>query len=115
MANKKVNCSVFQPAFGFCAHAKAGQTTFFIRFQPFCSFQTFFSDVTPEINKKRLKKKKKISFVFPSRLMEENKVWILDVLFPGLQIIYFCINMNIKEEINFTNFTPKFYCMLGVV
>ena len=55
-----VNCCVFWPAFGCCAHPKASQTPFF---QPFTSFFVhflpFFSDFTPEINKKCLKINKK--------------------------------------------------------
>ena len=59
LSPKKVGCCVFRPTFGCCAHPKAGLTTFFSFFNLFCSFQTFVSDFTPEINKKRLKKKKK--------------------------------------------------------
>ena len=53
----KVLC-VFRPGFG-CAHPKAGRITLFSCFQPFCSFQTFFSDFKPEINKKTWKWRKK--------------------------------------------------------
>ena len=35
-------CCVFQPAFGCCGHPKAGQTTFFIRFQPFLFISNLF-------------------------------------------------------------------------
>ena len=39
-------CCVFWPAFGCCAHPKAGLNTFLRSFSTFfCSFQTFFSDV----------------------------------------------------------------------
>ena len=78
-------CCVFQPAFGCCAHPKAGRTPFFCRFQPFlfilnpfqfisvtefplrwCGhpniymfffvhFQTFFIDFRHEITEKGLK------------------------------------------------------------
>ena len=37
-------CCVFQPAFGCCAHSKAGQNTFFSRIQLFFFISKFFSD-----------------------------------------------------------------------
>ena len=43
---KILNCCVFQPAFGTCAHPKACWNLFFSRF---CSFQSFFSDFTAEM------------------------------------------------------------------
>ena len=47
-------------------------------FQPFvnlfCSFQSFFSDFTVEINKKHLKMKKKWDFVFSSKLVDMQKL-----------------------------------------
>ena len=36
------NCCVFWPAFGCCAHPKAGSTNFFSRFQPFSFFFNLF-------------------------------------------------------------------------
>ena len=41
-----VYCCVFQPAFGCCAHPKAGQNHFLAVFNLFCSFQSFFSIFT---------------------------------------------------------------------
>ena len=44
---------------------KLVEILFFSRFQPFCSFQTFFSDFTPEINTVGLKMSKlKVFFMF---------------------------------------------------
>ena len=69
-------CCVFQPAFGCCAHSKAGWTTFSSRFQPFLlyfqknSFLSLalgawgFSDVFCKIqawnHRKRFKRTKKV-------------------------------------------------------
>ena len=50
------------PSFWVLPHLNTGRTTFFSRFQAFCSFFTFFSDFMPEINKKRLKMNKKLCF-----------------------------------------------------
>ena len=53
-ASKGPFCCVFWPAFGCCAHSKAGRTTFF---QP---FSTFFSDFSRGITEKGLKWTKKV-------------------------------------------------------
>ena len=50
-----LECCVFGPAFGCCVHLKAGRTTFFSHFQAFLFIFTFFSDFTPEINRKTKK------------------------------------------------------------
>ena len=52
---KRSGCCVFGPAFGFCAHPKADQTTFLDVFKPFWFILNLFSDFTPEFHKKRLK------------------------------------------------------------
>ena len=72
-------CCVFRPAFGWCAHPKAGRNTFFSRFQPFYFFQTFFSYFTSEITEKcqikekRLKMaKKSVSTNFRVRVASKN-------------------------------------------
>ena len=59
-----VLCSVFKPAFGCCAHPKAGQNTLLSCFQPFLFILTFFSDFMSQIKKKRLKWTKKCYFPF---------------------------------------------------
>ena len=45
-------CCVFLPAFGCCAHLKAGQNNFLGFFQPFLFIVTFFSDFVSELKKK---------------------------------------------------------------
>ena len=42
-------CCVFRPAFGCCAHAKAGQTTFFSRFQPFGFISNLFQFMSGDL------------------------------------------------------------------
>ena len=58
-------------------HAPKSWSNYFFSyiFNLFCSFQTFFSDFTPEINKKRLKKNKKNPvFVCSSKLVDMQKL-----------------------------------------
>ena len=49
-------CCIFSPAFGCCAHMKAGQNTFFSRYQTCLFFSTFFNEFLSEIKKKCLEK-----------------------------------------------------------
>ena len=67
-------CCVFRPAFG-CLQPF---------FDLFCSFQTFFSDFTAEINKKWTKKRK---FVYSSKLVDMQK--LVDSLRGYLEIVFF--------------------------
>ena len=48
-------CCVFKPAFMYCAHPKAGQTTLFSRFQPFLLIVKPI-DFTPEKNEQKWSK-----------------------------------------------------------
>ena len=57
-----VVCSVFRPAFGCCAHSKAGWNIFFSRFSSLF-ISNLFSDFIAEINKRRLKMNKIMSLI----------------------------------------------------
>ena len=56
------NCCVFRPAFGCCAHSKAGRNTFFSRFQLFLFILNPFQWFHHWNQQKRLKKNKKKCF-----------------------------------------------------
>ena len=56
-------------------------------FKLFCSFFTFFSDFTPEINKNVWKWTKKRVFVYSSKLVDMQK--LVDSLTGYLEIVFF--------------------------
>ena len=92
--NHKYACSTilvcvvyFDQLLGAVSTQKLVKLLFPALFNLFCSFQTFFSDFTDEINKKRLKKNKKMVFVYSSKLVDMQK--LVDSLRGYLEIVFF--------------------------
>ena len=75
-ANHK--CCVFRPAFGCCAHPKAGRNTFFSRFQPFLFilnlFQWFHGWNQQKNVWKRTKKFFLLFFAYSAKLVDMQKL-----------------------------------------
>ena len=74
MQNTPVLC--ISTSFQVHAAPKSWLNYFYLAvFNLFCSFKTFFSDFTAEINKKCLKRKqKKVIFVYTSKLVNMQKL-----------------------------------------
>ena len=77
----------FDQLLGAAHTQKLVELLFSAVFNLFCSFQTFFSDFMAEINKKRLKKNKKMVFVYSSKLVDVQK--LVDSMRGYLEIVFF--------------------------
>ena len=103
----------FNQLLGAASTQKLVKLLFSAVFNLFCSFQTFFSDFMPEINKKRLKKnKKKCVFVYSSQLVGMQK--LVDSLRGYIEFVFFWKNIkkvkiNQKKTNSRTNYNAKHY------
>ena len=77
----------FDQFLGAARTQKLIETFFQLFFNLFGSFQSFFSDFTDEINKKRLKMNKKCDFVYSSKLVDMQK--LVDSLRGYPEIVFF--------------------------
>ena len=91
-------CCVFWLAFRCCVHPKDGENTIF---NLFCSFQTLFSDFTPEMNKKNLKWTKKMFFSFNCHL--PSNLQIPRSQFIGLDEVFVLLLFNLEVHWNAIN------------
>ena len=102
--NKSPACCVFRPAFGCCAHRKAGWNNFFSRFSTFFVHFKAFSVISRlKSLKKHLKWTKiKRGFVYSSKLVDKQK--LVDSLRGYLKIVFFRLILQHRQ---YGKFYPK--------
>ena len=101
-SNKQMLC--ISASFWVLRAPKSWSNYFFSAvFNLFCSCQSFFSDLTAEINKKRLKMNKKRGFVYSSKLVNMQK--LVDSLRGYPKIVFF--QLIFWKNDNFLNFLIK--------